>query len=323
VRSVLTQSIDDVRVLILDDASPDNTAEVAADLLKEDSRIAYRRHTVNKGHIYTYNEGIDWASADYTMILSADDYLLPDALARAATFMDAHSNVGFIFGAAIELHADGTTSLPDSAPDSNQKDGWSILNLSEFIRLSGASNIVRTPTAIVRTQLQKRLGGYRYELPHSGDMEMWLRLASEASVGVLAGYTQAVYRRHHSNMSLGYTRLSDLQQRRAALDIFFQSRSHAVSNADLVRRSLFWLLGCDAVGAASAAFNEGDTGLSEQLANFAIEICPHVKRSVPWIRLSCKRLLGLRLSTALRTAVVRAGGRQRLTTENLTSEQNI
>src|SRR5437763_7992755 len=90
VNSVLSQVGVEVRVLVIDDASPDNTAEVAAALASEDPRVTVIRHTTNKGHINTYNEGIDWASADYMLLLSADDYLLPGALARATNLMDAH-----------------------------------------------------------------------------------------------------------------------------------------------------------------------------------------------------------------------------------------
>ena len=83
VNSVLGQAGVDVRVLVIDDASPDNTAEVAAALARADSRVTVIRHSTNKGHINTYNEGIEWASADYMLLLSADDYLLPGALCRA------------------------------------------------------------------------------------------------------------------------------------------------------------------------------------------------------------------------------------------------
>ena len=81
VNSVLGQAGVDVRVLVIDDASSDNTAEVAAALAREDPRVTVIRHSTNKGHIDTYNEGIEWASADYMLLLSADDYLLPGALA--------------------------------------------------------------------------------------------------------------------------------------------------------------------------------------------------------------------------------------------------
>ena len=84
VQSVLAHPGVDVRVLILDDASPDSTPEVAAQLVREDGRVSCRRHAVNVGHIETYNEGLAWATGEYTLLLSADDLLTPGALGRAA-----------------------------------------------------------------------------------------------------------------------------------------------------------------------------------------------------------------------------------------------
>jgi len=54
VESALAQAGTDIRVLIIDDASPDNTAEIATDLSKESSRVTFVRHVTNKGHIATY-----------------------------------------------------------------------------------------------------------------------------------------------------------------------------------------------------------------------------------------------------------------------------
>ena len=58
-RERLSQPVD-VRVLIIDDASTDDTPEVAAALAAEDARVEFRRHAVNRGHIATYNEGLEW-----------------------------------------------------------------------------------------------------------------------------------------------------------------------------------------------------------------------------------------------------------------------
>src|SRR4051794_40019596 len=80
VGSVLAQDGVDVRVLVIDDCSPDDTAEVAAGLRAADPRVEFRRHAVNRGHIATYNEGLlEWAAGDYVLLLSADDMLTPGA----------------------------------------------------------------------------------------------------------------------------------------------------------------------------------------------------------------------------------------------------
>ena len=77
----------DVQVLIIDDASPDGSAEVARKIAAGDPRVEVAVHAANKGHIATYNEGLlDWAGGDYCVLLSADDRLTPGALQRAAGF---------------------------------------------------------------------------------------------------------------------------------------------------------------------------------------------------------------------------------------------
>lgn len=107
VESVLTQSGPELRVLIIDDASPDTTAEVAEGLVCSDPRVSYCRHTSNQGLIATANEGIAWARADHMLLLSADDYLLPGALSRSVELMDDHPSVAFTFGGAVVLDQRG------------------------------------------------------------------------------------------------------------------------------------------------------------------------------------------------------------------------
>src|SRR5207253_1266650 len=81
VRSILSQPVD-VRVLIVDDCSSDDTPDVAAALVANDARVEYRRHSTNVGAPATFNECLDWATADYTHLIAADDCLTPGALAR-------------------------------------------------------------------------------------------------------------------------------------------------------------------------------------------------------------------------------------------------
>ena len=113
VESALRQDGVDVRVLIIDDASPDDTEVVGRRLAERDPRVTYRRHAVNQGHIATYNEGLlEWADGDYALLLSADDMLTPGALARAARLMDAHPEVGMTYGDVIRTAAPDFAAVP-------------------------------------------------------------------------------------------------------------------------------------------------------------------------------------------------------------------
>src|SRR5215213_7621768 len=150
VESVLRQSGPELRVLIIDDASPDNTAKVASELVCSDPRVDYRRHTSNQGLIATANEGIAWARAEYMLLLSADDYLLPGALSRSVDLMDDHPSVAFVFGGAVVLdQREGRSRLRRGVGAETH-----ILSGLDFIALNRAKNIVLSPTVVVRTSLQ-------------------------------------------------------------------------------------------------------------------------------------------------------------------------
>jgi glycosyltransferase involved in cell wall biosynthesis len=289
VESVLAQSGPELRVLIIDDASPDNTKEVAEELVCSDSRVDYRRHTSNQGLIATANEGIAWARADYMLLLSADDYLLPDALSRSVDLMEHHPTVAFVFGGAILLDQRGQRSSLRTGVTAKTR----ILSGLDFIALNGAKNIVPSPTAVVRTSLQQTLGGYLADLPHTSDMEMWLRFAAHGTVGVIAA-DQAVYRWHSANMSSGYSPEQDLLQRKAAIEHFLNSGASRLTNVDDLRAWYTRQLALDAISCASAAFNEGATETSARLSKLALNIDPNVHKSRRWWFLACKRVLGLR-----------------------------
>jgi hypothetical protein len=212
VESVLTQSHRDCRVRIIDDASTDNTPEKCAELAAEDGRVEVLRHSVNRGHIATYNEAIALAEGEYLLLLSADDYLLPGAIERAADLLDRYPQVGMLHGGwLVEWNGRRQSMLPGAAGVVT-----GLLEPAAFIADLARQNLVSTATAVVRTVVQKSLGGYLPELPHTADLEMWLRFALRSRVAYIDA-EQAVYRRHEGNMSLRYRGLADIAQRKAAL----------------------------------------------------------------------------------------------------------
>ena len=307
VGSVLGQGDVDVRVLIIDDASSDDTPEIGGNIAAREPRVEFRRHATNRGHIATYNEGLlHWAKAEYALLLSADDYLLPGALARATALMDRHPEVGFVFGSAFELHPGATPPVPEAGKTEVAR----VLDGVEFIKMSGAHNIVPTATAVVRTQLQKKIGGYCPDLPHAGDMEMWLRFASHGQVGMVATH-QAVYRRHERNMSLSYSvdrvlMLPDMRQRALVFARFFAEHAPRLSDPAQLRALTVGALANEAMWEAHAAFEEGRADVCRDLVEFATATCPGVRLTRPWLSLAVKRSLGYRTWLALAPVIARA-----------------
>ncbi len=199
VASILSQRDVHVRVLILNDASPDNTDDIGKALAASDPRVTYLRNETNLGLIGTANRGLlDWASADYALLLSADDLLTPGGLARATSVMEAHDDVHMVFGRALLL---GEGFERAATPDARDGAEYKIVAGPDFIQRNFThGNPVASPTAVVRTRVQQELGGYLPQFSHTSDMEMWMRFAAKGPIGAIKNL-QAEYRIHASSMS--------------------------------------------------------------------------------------------------------------------------
>jgi hypothetical protein len=73
----------------------------------------------------------------------------------------------------------------------------------------------------MRTSALRQVGGYNRALPHSGDLEYWIRTAARWDIGRVNGPAQAYYRVHSNNMHLTTfaTMLVDFAGRRDAFDV--------------------------------------------------------------------------------------------------------
>jgi succinoglycan biosynthesis protein ExoO len=78
-----------VEVIVVDDASPDGTAEVLRRLAAADRRVIADRLAVNSGPSVARNRAIELASGRYVAVLDADDGVTPDRLARLVGLADA------------------------------------------------------------------------------------------------------------------------------------------------------------------------------------------------------------------------------------------
>jgi glycosyltransferase involved in cell wall biosynthesis len=276
VRGVLEQSLEDLRVLIIDDASSDNSVSVAQKLADADGRVSVISHPQNWGHISTYNQGIEWASSDYFLLLSADDLLVPGALERAAAIMDANPDVVLTHGKGISWQDDSPLPKIDAQKDYT----WRRQDLIRDMCAIGA-NVVNTPTAIGRTSVQKAIGGYRPSLPHSGDMEMWLRFGAHGGAAKIDA-VQAIYRRHSSNMSHSYWNedWSDYPHRKAAFDSFFEEYSSLPEYRSL-RTAAYRTLAETAFFRAIGRMRRGHINSGLQLLRFSIDLNPKLRFGPP------------------------------------------
>lgn len=224
VHSVLDQRDVDAHVVIVDDASPDGSADIAARLAAEHpTRVRAVLHERNTGHIATYNDGFDHVETEFVTLVSADDLVASGALGRATRLMQRNPGVGLVYGHA-ESFEQAVHGAADLAPKHRPlPETWTVWGGREWIRWSvrRGRNFILSPEAVLRTAALRAIGGYDPALPHSGDLHYWLRTAAHWDVGRVNGSPQAWYRVHGSNMHLTdfATLAVDLRHRLAAFEV--------------------------------------------------------------------------------------------------------
>lgn len=80
---IQNQSIKDIEIIFVDDASIDGSKRIIKLLMKKDKRIIYTRNTINKGQYYSRYKGVLSAKGKYIVIIDPDDLLLNDILNKA------------------------------------------------------------------------------------------------------------------------------------------------------------------------------------------------------------------------------------------------
>ncbi len=295
VTSVLDQEGVDVRVLVLDDCSPDNTEEVGRALAERDDRVEFRRNEANLGLIGTANVGIEWAEGEFSLLLSADDLLTPGALARAAEVMRRHPRVGLVYG-----HAPYWNDGQPLPPMTGRWTGTRLWAGGDWARLlcRSAQNCISSPEAVVRTSVQRAVGGYDPVCHHASDLNMWLRIAAVSDVAYVRGAPQAIYRIHADSMFRSdYSPLTDLRERRKAFDSFFASGAEALSDAGALEAMAGRSLARQALWRASRAVDRDLVGSHEgypldELVEFALDVDPQAKTLPEWRGLQLRRRIG-------------------------------
>ncbi|SUY45685.1 teichuronic acid biosynthesis glycosyl transferase [Clostridium putrefaciens] len=85
--SVIAQTYENWEIIIVDDCSTDNTAEIVKDYISKDLRIKYYKLDVNSGAAVARNKAVDLAQGKYIAFLDSDDVWFPEKLSKQIKFM--------------------------------------------------------------------------------------------------------------------------------------------------------------------------------------------------------------------------------------------
>lgn len=134
VESALSQSIDDVEIIIVDDGSSDGSAELAQALAYGDRRVQAHRMPRNGGPAAARNRGLELARGRYVAILDSDDLLHPDRLRRLISV--AETAGADIVADDLVIFDDDNRSLPEFFFRGRRAEQEEWVSLTDYLRES-------------------------------------------------------------------------------------------------------------------------------------------------------------------------------------------
>jgi glycosyltransferase involved in cell wall biosynthesis len=154
----------DVEIVVVDDASSDETAEVCQNL----SGINYVRVERNQRVAGARNIGMVASHGEYLSFLDDDDTRLADSLDAQIETLDREPQAGLIYGRAIFANQDGapgTQSYPDECPAGDVF--WKLLS----------RNFIPCGSTLFRRSCLTRVGLLDDSIPGLDDWDLWIRIA--------------------------------------------------------------------------------------------------------------------------------------------------
>jgi hypothetical protein len=273
-----------VDIIIVDDASTDNSAEVARELAARHANVNLLVHESNQGVVQTFNDGANAATGEFLVRLDADDILTPGSLERAVRLARACPTVGLVYG--HPLHFTGE-SLPRPRLKAS---GWTVWPGKDWLRdrCRSGVNVVTSPEVLMRRSVLEQIG-VQASLRHTHDMELWFRFAAFTDIAYIHGADQAWHREHSSSLSAREVdEIVDLQGRREAFDVLFSGPAGGIEGAAALRWEATQALLKEALATAGHELDRGagPSPIFIYCLELAKELDPTVTQRSSWRRLN-------------------------------------
>jgi glycosyltransferase involved in cell wall biosynthesis len=203
--SIVRQTYANLEILVADDASTDNTAQIVQSCT--DPRLKYHRNSRNLGQFANVNSTIQRAHGEFICVYHSDDVYDPTIVEKEVAFLEGHPEAGAVFTLNRRIDAEnrflGQTTLLAEVPPNT------CLGLQEVMRVlvRNKNRLLCAPTFMGRAFMFKRIGLFNEtDYDTSSDLEMWLRILTEFKVAILNEHLIS-YRKGKSQVSARYNLL--------------------------------------------------------------------------------------------------------------------
>ena len=189
--SILSQSLRDLEIVVCDDASTDDSAEVVAAI--RDPRVRLLRHRRNMGAAAALRTCATHATGRFFAVLESDDIALPGRFEHQIAWLEANPDTDAVFGGACLIGEDSRPLPADHefhgvfARADMPREAW-------LRRFFTSGNCLCWSTVAYRPDVYSRIGTERHSFQYLPDFDLWVRLALRGRFRLLPDEVTA-YRR--------------------------------------------------------------------------------------------------------------------------------
>lgn len=201
VDSILSQTFADLELLIIDDASTDETSQILDSI--SDPRMRIVRNEINLGVPLTRNLGLDLAADEFIAFLDSDDVARRDRLQRQVDFLENNSDHVAVGSWATKIDDEGNRGSVLRRPVT-----WDRIRARTLFL-----GTIRTPSVMGRVDVLRK---FRFlpEFPVCSDSDFWVRVALEHKCANLV--EPLIDYRIHSN-SITKSRKAEVRERKMSI----------------------------------------------------------------------------------------------------------
>ncbi|MEG1563897.1 MAG: glycosyltransferase family A protein [Bacteroides sp.] len=165
--SVLVQTFGNFKLLLIDDCSTDQTAEIARSY--SDPRMLVVQNETNQGAGATRNKGIEYAQTTYIAFCDADDIMSPHRLEEQFNFMELHPDIDICGSFVKIIDKNGNSQGKYTFPTTHDE-----IAVAMFLRCAFMQS-----TAFIRTATLKQSGLLYKENHYAEDFDLWTRAVKQ------------------------------------------------------------------------------------------------------------------------------------------------
>ena len=166
IASILAQTVAELELIVLDDGSADNSADIARAAAAGDARVRLVELGRNRGIAASLNIGVREARAPFVAVQDADDFSEPERLARQLAVLEGRPEVAVVGSRMHEVDEAGRVLRPRTSFAAGEVNDV----LMRF-------NPIPNTSACMRREAVLACGGYDPRYRYATEYDLWLRLA--------------------------------------------------------------------------------------------------------------------------------------------------